>query len=167
MNRLAAAAGLALEWDPAKLSCLGTARSFTDALREVLSWLVGDINDDATAGSNATGSNASKEGTDVVVLFMDTKHLPGHAVDAVNQAIVDLVGDWLWTPADGNPMNVTLLEFRERGKKLLIEANGAGWTQGASTAQQVFYPTFWAEYQFSESAMGEFPDCSLDGDRSW
>ena len=38
---------------------------------------------------------------------------------------------------------------------------------GVATPQQVFYPTFWA-YQFdAESDLGEFPDCSFGGDRSW
>jgi len=154
VNRLAALAGLDLDWDPAKLSCLETSRPFTKTLLEVLGWLLDD-NDDS-----------SREG-EIVVLFMDTKYLPGHATDAVNQAIIDIVGDWLWTPADGNPMNVTLQNFSARGKKLMIEGNGIDWTRGTTTPQQVFYPTFWSDYQFGETAMGEFPDCSINGDRSW
>jgi hypothetical protein len=198
----AAARGLELGWEKAKLSCLGTSRTLREALLEVRSWLEG--------GSSSDDGSADDE--DVVVLFMDTKWLPSAAAaDAANAIIMDALGDLVWTPAvDGpSPLSVTLSEFRygqqqgeqqgeqqggkpkvgggggggsssgggegaagaavaARGpRRVLMEGNGKGWTKGVATPQQVFYPTFWA-YQFdAESDLGEFPDCSFGGDRSW
>jgi len=151
VNRLAEEQGLSLDWDPAKLSCIETNRKYTAALTEVRAWI----------------DDPSTDPSEIVVLFMDTKWLPPHATDFVNGEIIEALGDILWTPGDGNPMNVTIEAFRASGKRIMIEGNGRDWAAGTTTPQQVFYPTFWSEYQFGDNSMAPFPDCSFGGDRSW
>jgi hypothetical protein len=40
INRKAAAANLTLEWDPKKMSCLGTKRGFVEVLQEIKDWMM-------------------------------------------------------------------------------------------------------------------------------
>lgn len=40
INRAAAAANLTLDWDPKKMSCLGTQRGFVEVLQEIKDWMM-------------------------------------------------------------------------------------------------------------------------------
>jgi hypothetical protein len=150
VTRMAEEAGLNLEWDPKNMSCLGTRRHFSDVLNEVKTWMMLPENLDQ-----------------MVVLYLDTKFFisPEHVTSANNE-ILSIFGDMLWKYSEGSPLQLTVNQLLTKGKRVMIENQREEWIHPSEGEAIVFYPAIWT-HQFSPSELGEFPDCSVEGDYDW
>jgi len=151
ITRTAADRNISLDWDPKKMSCLGTKRSFTDVLKEVQIWMMQPTNLQ-----------------EFVILYFDTKfYLSPKQVTQANNEIRAVFGDMLWPASAGIPLQNTLSSLLSQGKRILIENMKECWSvPDEGDTQVVFYPTLWT-HQFSANSLVEFPACSVEGDTTW
>jgi hypothetical protein len=150
VTRAAEAAGLTLDWDPKKMSCLGTKRSFSDVLREIQTWM-----------SHAANLN------EIVVVYFDTKfRLSPDQVTQANNEINLIFGKTVWKASDGSPLQTRVSDMLSAGKRIVFENMKDDWATPSSGDQVVFYPTLWT-HQFSSESMTEFPHCVIQGDADW
>jgi hypothetical protein len=147
----AEAAGLDLVWDPKNMSCLGTKRMFKDVLSEVRDWMVQEENKD-----------------EIVMLFFDTKfYLSNSSVTKANNDIRSVFGPMLWPVTLGTPLNHSAAELLAQNKRIIIENNREEWLYPSHGDPIVFWPTLWNDHQFGPSDLVQFPNCTIDGDKSW
>lgn len=152
ISRTAEAKNITLDWNPLKMSCIGTKRRFSEVLREVRDWMIRPEN--------------TKE---FVMLYFDTKfYLSPEQVSQANKEIRAIFGEMLWPASQGSPLKYSLDQLLASKQRLVIENMKECWTKfDEGDSQVVFYPTLWNDHQFSASDLAEFPDCSIQGDHAW
>lgn len=150
ISRAAEAANLTLEWDPKKMSCLGTKRSFSDVLKEIRDWMV---------------APANKQ--ELVMVYFDTKfRLSPSQVTQADNEINAIFGKMVWKASEGNPLQTKVGDMLAAGKRIIFENMKDDWATPESGDQVVFYPTLWT-HQFNSNEMTEFPACVIEGDNDW
>jgi hypothetical protein len=152
ITRTAEDQGIPLEWDPKKMSCLGTKRSLTEVLTEIKDWM--------TLAENSQ---------EIIMIYYDTKfHLSSEQVDQANNLMDSIFGKMIYKAVNGNPLlKYSVGEFLEMGKRIMFENQKDCWLNSTSTEQIVFTPALWDSHQFGPESMKEFPDCSVEGDSDW
>jgi hypothetical protein len=153
INDHAKAANLTLEWDPKKMSCMGTKRLFPDVLKEIASWM-----------------NEPENANEFVIIYYDTKFYltPDHVAQA-NSEMNEIFGNRIWKVKDGNILDYTLDEIiNKKGKRILFENQKDCWGTSSKPRddQVVFYPVLWT-HQYSAGGFQEFPNCTIENDADW
>lgn len=150
VSRTAEAANISLEWNPAKMSCMGTKRQFAEVLKEIRDFM-----------------ELPENAQDIFVIYYDTKfYLSPEQVTQANNEMLEIFGSSIWTPKDGNPLQVKVKDMLAAGKRIIFENQKECWSTPSSGDSLVFYPALWT-HQFSADALVEFPACSIEGDTAW
>lgn len=152
ISRTAEAKNITLDWNPLKMSCVGTKRLFSEVMTEIRDWMVQPEN--------------SQE---FVMLFYDTKfYLSPDQVTKANNQLRSIFGEMLYPASQGSPLGYSLDKLLASKQRLVIENNKECWTKVAEgDSPVVFYPTLWNEHQFSSGELMEFPNCAVEGDSNW
>jgi hypothetical protein len=150
VTRTAEAMNITLEWDPKKMSCLGTKRGFTEVLTEIRDWMVQPANNE-----------------EIVMVYFDTKfRLKPEQVTQANKEIQNVFGNMIWKASEGSPFNTKVSDMLAAGKRIILENAKEDWSHPSEGDQIVFYPTLW-NHQFNSNEMTEFPGCVVEGDTNW
>lgn len=148
VEKAAAEKNISLGWDVRNLSCLGTWHNFTDILMEVRDFV------DSTPD-------------EIVMLYLDTKFPPfPEQATKGNKDMLDVFGDMIFLPGEGDPRNFTIRQLLAMGKRIIVEDHEEGWMHPSEGPVVVFNPDLWA-HQFSADAFFEYPNCTIEGDSDW
>lgn len=152
ISRTAEAKNISLEWNPLKMSCVGTKRHFSDVLSEVRDWMI-----------------LPENSQEFVILYFDTKfYLSPEQVTQANKEIRNVFGEMLWPASQGSPLGYSLEQLLANKQRILIENMKECWTKfEEGDSQVVFYPVLWNDHQFSADGLTEFPACTVEGDTNW